>query len=210
MMRTARLIFSFWGTAYGRGTWRRFGYGLLTVPLALASLALAAAGRGRAAAAWQQRLARRLAGQPASAPPPGHPGPRVAGVALAGLATGLACWLLLQYLAVLMVANVAYPARAYIRFTAPGAGNILPWNTWLDVHLVHGPSPWVNDHYTAWGGPTLAGAWLVHAGLALLLVFPVLAWAIRGVTRLQARLTSVLLHGGAGAAGGRVLASRDA
>jgi hypothetical protein len=43
-----------------------------------------------------------------------------------------------------------------------------------------------NPHYTtSWGGPTLAGAWAVHAGLALVTIYPVLAWAIRGLVRLS-------------------------
>ncbi|HEV7655873.1 MAG TPA: hypothetical protein VGP36_14235 [Mycobacteriales bacterium] len=54
----------------------------------------------------------------------------------------------------------------------------------------------VGDGYTdAWGGPTLAGAWTVHAVLALALV-PVGLWLVRGLTALQRRLAGALLGGG--------------
>jgi hypothetical protein len=53
----------------------------------------------------------------------------------------------------------------------------------------------VGDGYTdAWGGPTLAGAWAVHAVLALALV-PVGLWLVRGLTALQRRLADTLLAG---------------
>jgi hypothetical protein len=54
----------------------------------------------------------------------------------------------------------------------------------------------VGDGYRdAWGGPTLAGAWAVHAVLALALV-PVGLWLVRGLTALQRRLADGLLGGG--------------
>jgi hypothetical protein len=44
-----------------------------------------------------------------------------------------------------------------------------------------------NDTSDSWGGPTMAGAWAVHAvgGLGFLLVAP---WVIKGFTALQGRL----------------------
>ncbi|AYG85113.1 hypothetical protein DWB77_07329 [Streptomyces hundungensis] len=44
-----------------------------------------------------------------------------------------------------------------------------------------------NDTSDSWGGPTMAGAWAVHAtgGLGFLLVAP---WVIKGFTTLQGRL----------------------
>jgi hypothetical protein len=44
----------------------------------------------------------------------------------------------------------------------------------------------------SWGGPTLAGAWAVHAGLALLLL-PVALWLLRALSGLQGRLSARLL-----------------
>lgn len=48
------------------------------------------------------------------------------------------------------------------------------------------------DLSTAWGGPSLAGAWAVHGagGLAFLFVTP---WIIKGVTTLQGRLLQRML-----------------
>lgn len=54
----------------------------------------------------------------------------------------------------------------------------------------------VGDGYRdAWGGPTLAGAWAVHAALVLALL-PVGLWLVRGLTALQRRLADGLLGGG--------------
>jgi hypothetical protein len=53
----------------------------------------------------------------------------------------------------------------------------------------------VDDYATAWGGPTRAGAWAVHAVLALQLV-PVGLWLARGLTALQRRLADALLGTG--------------
>jgi hypothetical protein len=54
----------------------------------------------------------------------------------------------------------------------------------------------VGDGYRdAWGGPTLAGAWALHAAIALALV-PVGLWLVRGLTALQRRLADGLLGGG--------------
>lgn len=49
------------------------------------------------------------------------------------------------------------------------------------------------DPTHAWGGPTLAGAWAIHAvfgGLAFLLLTP---WVMKGLTSLQARLVTGFL-----------------
>ncbi|SCG68149.1 hypothetical protein [Micromonospora halophytica] len=46
----------------------------------------------------------------------------------------------------------------------------------------------------SWGGPTLAGAWATHAVLLLTLVVPVIAWAVRGLTAVQRRLTDARWH----------------
>lgn len=75
-------------------------------------------------------------------------------------------------LAFLGLINVlAYPFRAWLG---------LPGRT-EDI--------WASRHADSWGGPTLAGAWATHAVLWLLLGVPVMAWAVRGLTGLQWRLT---------------------
>jgi hypothetical protein len=61
-----------------------------------------------------------------------------------------------------------------------------PFRPWLGLAESTGNTEW---YAGAWGGPTLGGAWATHAALILLLVLPVLAWAIRGLTALQWRLT---------------------
>lgn len=43
------------------------------------------------------------------------------------------------------------------------------------------------SHADAWGGPTLLGAWLVHALIALAMVLPAM-WLIRPLTGLHQRL----------------------
>lgn len=53
----------------------------------------------------------------------------------------------------------------------------------LTYGVWYGPS----DYHEAWGGPTLAGAWAVHAIGGLLFLYAGL-WLIRGVSRLQQRL----------------------
>ena len=48
------------------------------------------------------------------------------------------------------------------------------------------------SYVTSWGGPTLAGAWAVHAALAVLLL-PVWLWLVRGVTGVQRVQADALL-----------------
>ena len=159
-----RKVLSFWVTPFRADTWRRFGYAIVAPVVCAVSLV-----RALAARRWQ-----------------------VAARSLAGLAVGLVAWVLLQDLAYLMLLNIAYPARAYI--SAGDHANFLPWDGWnllwtIRFRRATGPSPWANNYTTSWGGPTLAGAWAVHAGLSLLTIYPELAWAIRGLVRLQRRLT---------------------
>jgi hypothetical protein len=80
----------------------------------------------------------------------------------------------------LVLINVGYPLRPLLGL----AGN--------------NGSVWASTYYDAWGGPTLAGAWAVHAMGAMLLVFPPLAWAIRGLLRAQVRLTGAAPAGATG------------
>jgi hypothetical protein len=87
---------------------------------------------------------------------------------------GIASSVLTAVLAFLTLINVlAYPFRPYLGL--PGNGG--------DI--------WASRYADSWGGPTLAGAWTVHAGLVLLIVVPVLAWAVRGLTGVQRRLTAI-------------------
>ncbi|MFG1886719.1 hypothetical protein ACGFIR_02470 [Micromonospora sp. NPDC049051] len=74
-------------------------------------------------------------------------------------------------LAGLMLVNVGYPLRPLLGLDG------------------HDGSVWASTYYDAWGGPTLAGAWAVHGVGAMLFVFPLLGWVVRGLLRLQAVLT---------------------
>jgi hypothetical protein len=74
-------------------------------------------------------------------------------------------------LAGLVLINLGYPLRPIL-----GLGG-------------HDGNVWASTYYDAWGGPTLAGAWTVHAIGVMLFVFPSLAWTIRGLLRAQAHLT---------------------
>ena len=108
-------------------------------------------------------LQRRVAGRLLGGPPPGRARvPGSVGYALLSLPLGV----LGLWLAFLLVPNT-------IR------------------NLLYGVFP-EGDYSHAWGGPTLAGAWAVHAAGALALV-PVGLWLLRGLTALQRRLADALL-----------------
>lgn len=94
------------------------------------------------------------------------------GRALLAVPVALAGSALTGTLAFLVLINVlAYPFRPWLGL-GDSTGNI-----------------WADRYADSWGGPTLAGAWATHAALILLLVVPPMAWAVRGLTTLQWRLT---------------------
>lgn len=172
-------VLRIWTTAYRAGTWRRFGYVLLGLPLGVAGLVLALAGRWRTAAWWQERAAR-WADLPD--PDPATPG-RTLGAAVLSVLTGAVGWAVTQYLGFLVLYSVGYPLRNYV---GAGDGETAPLVPWLHLSFHQAPpGAWASTYHTSWGGPTLAGAWAVHAGLVLLTLFPLLAWTIRGLARLQ-------------------------
>ncbi|GAA1641852.1 hypothetical protein [Actinoplanes couchii] len=171
-------MWTFWRRAYEAGTWRRIGYAIIAPPLHLISAVQVLTGRTAAAADRQRRLARGLTGDPQPPNAPGEVSPmRVLAGALGGVGTGVLGWLVLQYLALHIVMNVGYPVRRYV-----GDG---PWGLRL---VSRTDSEWVGEYVNAWGGPTLAGVWAVHAGLVMVLTVPILLWAMRGLTRLQGRV----------------------
>jgi hypothetical protein len=127
--------------------------------------AAAVAGRNHGAAArLQGGLAGRWLGLSLTTPPDGGLGRRrVATQALLTAMIGLVCWVLVVLAGPNTVRNVLlYP-------------------------ITDG-----DDVARSWGGPSLAGAWAVHAALALL-VLPVELGMLRGLTTLQGRLTARLL-----------------
>jgi hypothetical protein len=164
-MRNQQRLRAVWAQTFGAPMWRSVAYGLLSLPAGIASLLLALAGAHPAAARLQRGLADRWLRRPLRPPQNGDRRGRVVLQALLTSVLGVVCWLLVALAGPNTVRNVLlYP---------------------------------ITDGDTvarSWGGPTLAGAWAVHAALALLLL-PVELWLLRGLAGLQGRLAARLLDG---------------
>ncbi|MDH6215531.1 hypothetical protein [Streptomyces pseudovenezuelae] len=144
------------------GTWRRFAYGAVALPVGLASIPLALVGAptGR----WQRGVMRRVLG-PEAGREAGGAGGGTGGGARSGLVHAVA----------------ALPLNLFTLFVTVYGWLIVPMN--LGWPLRAG-----DDYSGAWGGPTFAGAWAFHAllgGVGFLLLMP---WIGRGLTALQLRL----------------------
>jgi hypothetical protein len=159
-----------WRTPLRADPWRRTLYSLLALPAGIAAAPLALAGGYRAAARWQRDLARRLLRLPLERSAGRERAGRVLAHSLLSLPLNVASFALTVSLWSLVLLNLAYPLRP-----ALGIGD--------------------GDYETAWGGPTLVGAWAVHAAGGLLLLF-VSAWTVTAVTGLQGRLLRRLLGAG--------------
>ena len=159
---------SWWRMPFSADTWRRTGYTLLAPPVGVLSVPLALVGRHRAAARWQRGLARRYLALRVDEPTHRDTVGRVLAHALLRLPLDLLSLALTAYLWLLVVSNLAYPLR-------PGMTS--------------------SSYQDAWGGPTLAGAWAVHAAGGLLFLFAI-PWILKGTTALQGRLTRRLLGAG--------------
>jgi hypothetical protein len=170
----------------------RFTSAVLVVPQVVNFLALALVGRAPAVARVRQRLAGRGAGLAAAADRPARGRPRAGQPAgrLRGLdATELPG--LLHPGRPGLPGRRALPRprpRSHLRRSTAAVGPVvghpprrLPRQL-LGQHLLHRN-----------GGPTLAGTWAYHTAQQWVTIFPLLAWAIRGVTRLQGWLTQALL-----------------
>jgi hypothetical protein len=152
-----------WSWTVGATMWRSVAYGLLSLPAGIVSLLFALVGAHHAVARLQRGLTERWLLR-GLAPPPGRDRwHRVITHALLTSMIGVLCWVL-----------VALAGPNTVR-------NVLLYPITDD-----------SDVARAWGGPTLAGAWAVHAALALLLL-PVELWMLRGLSGLQGRLTARLL-----------------
>jgi hypothetical protein len=143
--------------------WRSVAFGVLSLPAGVASLLLALVGAHQAAARLQGGLADRWLHRSLAPPHGGYRWARVTSHALLTSMLGALCWLL-------------------VALAGP--------NTARNVLLY--PITDGTDVARAWGGPTLAGAWAVHAALGLALL-PVELWLLRALTGLQGRLTGRLL-----------------
>jgi hypothetical protein len=152
-----------WAETFGAPMWRSLAYGVLSLPAGIASLLLALVGAHRAAGRLQRGLADRWLRRPLTPPQNRDRWSRVLLQALLASTLGVVCWLLVALAGPNTVRNVLlYP-------------------------ITDGDSV-----ARSWGGPTLAGAWAVHAALALL-PLPVELWLLRGLAGLQGRLAGRLL-----------------
>ena len=142
--------------ALGRAGLRGAVYALVALPVALWCLVLVAAGRARVAAATRLGSLRRLAGLPIAASPTRG---RLAGHLLVSLPVDGVALAVAGYLWLLLPMNLLYPVRLAV---------------------------YDESARDSWGGPTLAGAWAVHAvgGVAVFVVvgLPICA----GLRRVQA------------------------
>ena len=148
---------------FGAPMWRSVMYGLLSPPAGIGSLLLTLIGAHQAAARLQRGLADRWLHRFPAPPQGGDRWGRVVTQALLTAMLGVLCWLLVALAGPNTVRNVL----------------LYPFTDGDEVAR-------------AWGGPTLGGAWAVHAALALLLL-PVALWLLRGLTGLQGRLAARLL-----------------
>lgn len=181
------VVLRMWLGTYGARSWRRFGYLLLGLPMGVAGVLLAAVGRSGTADRCWRRLATGVAGVPPERVVP--PGWRVAAGSAGAVVTGVAGWLMVQWFAFILLINIAYPFRGYL-MAEDHAENVgaLPWLDFAPHAPTRAGNIWASTYHGSWGGPTLAGAWAVHAALTLLLLFPIVAWLLRGLARLQLRL----------------------
>jgi hypothetical protein len=137
------------------------------VPVGLVSVPLALLGRYRAVARLQRGLARRYLALDIEEPAHHERPDRVLAHAVLSLPLNLVLLALTVYLWLLVPANLAYPLR-------PGT---------------------MDSYQHSWGGPSLAGAWAVHAAVGVVFLF-VTPWIVKAITWLQGRLARRLLGSG--------------
>ena len=149
---------------FSTDTWRPTFYVLLALPVSLVSVSLVSLGRYRAAARLQRDLARRYLALRIDEPAPREGAGRVLAHTVLSLPINLVALALTGYLWSLVPANLAYPLR-------PGT---------------------MDSYQHSWGGPSLAGAWAVHAAAGLVLLFAT-PWVVKAVASVQGRLARRLL-----------------
>jgi hypothetical protein len=156
-----------WRLPFSADTWRRTFYVLLALPVSLVSMPLVLLGRYQAAARLQRGLARRYLAMRIDEPAPGESAGQVLAHAVLSLPLNLVLLALTVYLWSLVPANLAYPLR-------PGT---------------------IDSYQHSWGGPSLAGAWAVHAAVGVVFLFAN-PWIVSAITWLQGRLARRLLGRG--------------
>ena len=148
-----------------RAAWS-FAYMLLGLPLSVAALMMGAVGRGHTAMCWEARLSFRATGHrlrhdPRRGGVVEHVVRTLPGAIVGAILSSFAVWLL--------AINVGFPARSGF--------------TWWDRLHLFSVSANAAD---SWGGPTLAGAWAVHAAGALVIA-AVLSWPLLWLAQARAR-----------------------
>jgi Putative sensor len=156
-----------WRLPFTADTWRRILYVLLALPVGLVAVPLALLGGWRAAARLQRGLARRYLALRGPEPAPHDTAGRVIAHAVLSLPVNLVSAVVMAYGLTLVAMNLAHPLR-------PGLGD---------------------GYQDAWGGPTLAGAWAVHAAAGMVFLFAT-PWIVKGITWLQGGLARRLLGAG--------------
>lgn len=149
---------------------RRLLYAGLALPMTATTLVSAAIGQGARAARWERRLAALSGLTGLDDGGRGRTSTRaLVAHASATLGPALLAFALAYLVALVLVINLGYPAR-------PG------FDRWDRTHLFSASAN-VGD---SWGGPTLAGAWAVHAAIALS-VAGASSWPLRRLADLRAR-----------------------
>ncbi|UNO42102.1 sensor domain-containing protein [Streptomyces sp. MST-110588] len=152
-------------TPFRQATWRRVAYLLLAPFVGVLCLLLALV--GGPAGRIQRSVARTLLGVQAGEPE--RTGPLALAHAVISLPLNFVAAVVTVYGWSIVPMNLGWPLRPLIGMSA--------------------------DPTDAWGGPTLAGAWALHAvggGIGFMLLMP---WICRGLTALQGKLVVSLLGG---------------
>jgi hypothetical protein len=139
-------------------------YPLAAFPVGLFSLAMALGGRRQSAAALQRRLLHTLL--PASAPEPDRD--RIVSFCLLNLPVNAPAFAVAGYLWLIPVLNLGYPLRPDVTAESLRQGT--------------------------WGGPTLAGAWTVHAVGAVVFFVLIGVPLLSLIARLQCRAAAATLR----------------
>ena len=157
-----------WRLGFSGQGWNQVLYTLLALPVNVWALLMVFVGKSAVGFGYQLTIGRDLLYRPL---PDQQPSGNVRAFAysLITLPLNAVTFLFSAYLCSLLVLSVAYPLRAIVRRESLS-------------HIL------ASNYYNAWGGPTLAGAWGVHAVLAAIMFLGPIMWAIGILTWLQGRL----------------------
>ena len=148
---------SIWRAPFTASTWWRSAYLVVAGPVSIVALVAAIAHRPAGRPALNGRLAEVLRIVPAGSAVTNPVRSRVVGQAMLGIVLGAVALVITVYGWLLVLLNVAYPIRG------------------------------ASDLSDAWGGPSLAGAWAVHAAGGLFFLF-VVPYVVEGLTALHRRM----------------------